>query len=58
MARRRDLPTHRELTEKVERSEEDLGEQGEEIDLTVSDAEVIRETMDSLDLGTRASLRC
>jgi hypothetical protein len=51
MARRRDLPTHRELTENVDRSEEDLREQGEEIERTVRDGEVIRETMDSLDLS-------
>jgi len=54
MARRSDTPTRSEVTDKVEKNQDDLREKGDEMEDTVSDIETIRETLESLDLGGTA----
>jgi len=51
MARRSDTPTRSEVTEKVEKHQDDMNDKAEDVEETVSDIETVRDTLDSLDLG-------
>ncbi len=49
MARRRELPSRREVSEKVDTSKEKMHEKEIELDITTLDVETVRETLESLD---------
>lgn len=51
MSRRRksDTPTRSEVTEKVEKNKEEMEEGVEKLDITATDTEAVRETLDNLD---------
>ena len=51
MARRSDVPTRGEVTEKVEKHGTDMREKMDEIEETVEDVETVRQTLEELDLG-------
>lgn len=51
MARRGDVPTRGEVTEKVDHSADDMQEKAEEMDKVVEDIETVRQTLEELDLG-------
>ena len=46
-----DTPTRGEVTDSVQKCGDDMTEKGGEMDITTSDVEVTRETMESLDFG-------
>ena len=46
-----DIPTRGEVTDSVQKHGDEMTEKGGEMDITTSDVEVTRETMESLDLG-------
>ena len=54
MRKRNDVPTRNELTETIEKQEDDMSEKAEELETTVSDVETVRDTLDSLDFGGTA----
>ena len=51
MARRGDVPTRGEVTEKVEHNANDMQEKAEDVDKIVEDIETVRQTLEELDLG-------
>ena len=51
MARRGDIPTRGEVSEKVEKHETDMREKGDQIEETVEDVETVRQTLEDLELG-------
>jgi len=55
MSRRRgDAPSQSEITEKVDRRKDEMGEKAEEMDMSVSDVETVRQTLESLELAGTA----
>ena len=49
MQRKNDVPTRNEVTETVEKHENDISEKVDEMDVIAKDAEIVRETLDNLD---------
>ena len=47
--RRTDLPTRTEVTEKVEKSKQDMQEKADELEIIADDTEITRETLENLD---------
>lgn len=54
MARRGDAPKQSEITEKVEKHENDMHEKTEDVEKTVEDVETVRQTLEELDFGGTA----
>lgn len=54
MARRSDVPTRGEITDKVDKHETDMHDKADEIEETVEDVETVRQTLEELDLGGTA----
>ena len=51
MAKRRDVPTRNEVTERVETSTKEMEEKEVGLDRIATDVEIVRETLEKLDLG-------
>lgn len=51
MARRSDTPTRGEVTEQVEKHQEDLREKADDVEETVADVGTVRQTLDALELA-------
>jgi len=51
VARKRDVPTRHEVTEKVDTSKELMEEKEVDLDKIADDVETVRETLENLDLG-------
>lgn len=51
MAKRSDVPTRNEVTERAETSKKDMEEKELDLDKIATDVETVRETLDKLDLG-------
>ena len=54
MARRSDAPSRSEITERIDKTREDMQETEQEMDTTVCDIETIRGTLDALEGGGTA----
>lgn len=54
MGKRRDTPSRREVSEKVDQGEERMQEKEVDLDQVASDVETVRKTLESLDLGGTA----
>ncbi len=54
MARKSDAPSRGEISEKTDKSRDDMREKEEELDVTATDVETVRHTLDSLDFGGTA----
>ena len=51
MARKRDVPTRGEVTERIDKGRDDMREQEEQLETTADDVETIRRTLEDLDFG-------
>lgn len=51
MGKRSDVPTRGEISETVERHQQEMHERSEEVEKTVDDVETVRQTLENLDLG-------
>ena len=49
MRRRADIPTRSEVTEKIEKHQEDMTEKLDQLDTVAADTETVRETLENLD---------
>ena len=54
MARNRDVPSRGEVSERIDKSRDDMREQEERLETTADDIETIRQTLEELDLGGTA----
>ena len=54
MARNRDVPSRGEVSERIDKSRDDMREQEERLETTADDIETIRQTFEELDLGGTA----
>ena len=54
MARRRDVPTRGEVTERTDKNRDDMREQEEQLETTADDIETIRQTLEDLDFSGTA----
>lgn len=54
MARRKDVPTRHEVTEKIENSQREMEGKETDLDKITSDIETVRQTLENLDFGGTA----
>jgi hypothetical protein len=54
MARRKDVPTRHEVTEKIENSQREMEGKETDLDKIASDVETVRQTLENLDFGGTA----
>ena len=54
MRRKNDAPTRIEVTETVERHNEDMSDKADELNVIATDTEVVRETLENLDFNGTA----
>ena len=54
MARKRDVPSRGEVSERIDKSRDDMREQEEHLETTADDVETIRGTLEELELGGTA----
>jgi hypothetical protein len=54
MAKRRDLPSKHEVTERIEKNKKDMEEKEVDLEKVASDVETVRQTIEKLDFGGTA----